>query len=151
MWTWNSRSYSTPLSWRIDFSQFQEVFSRSKHVGVCRLRWFERVSFKLRLVRFLHIIKNFLATWYCIPVLNYTLHVNLFFRLNTKDMIVWQIFCVRDTVVDRFNFALLVQVSFCAAFFLDIEYKTKLVLVFWHMAFSQLQSIPSSALSAGLI
>jgi hypothetical protein len=109
------------------------------------------VSFKLRLVRFFYIIKNFLATWYCKPVLNYTLHVYFFFRLNTKDMIVRQIFCVCDTFVDRFNFALLVQVSFCTAFFLDIEYKTKLVFVFWHVTFSQLQSFPSSALSAGLI
>jgi len=66
-------------------------------------------------------------------------------------MIVWQILRVCDTVVDRFHFSLFVQVSLGASFFLNIKYKPQLVLVFGYMAFSQLQSFPSSTLSAGII
>ncbi len=109
------------------------------------------MSFELRLVRFLHVVKNLLATWHCESVLNYTLHVYLFLRFNTKNMIVRQIFCVGDTVVYRFHFALFVQVSLRAAFLLYIEYKPKLVLVFGYVALSQLQSFPRAALPAGLI
>ena len=45
-------------------------------------------------------IKNFLATWYCESILNYTLHVYLLLCLNTENMIIRQIFRVGDTVVD---------------------------------------------------
>lgn len=102
------------------------------------------MSFILGLVRFLNLVKNLLATRDCKSVLNYTFHIHLSFCLHTKNVVVWQIFSISNTFIDRFHLSFFVKVSLSATLFLNIEHKSQLVLIFGYVPLAQLQSFPSS-------
>ena len=53
---------------------------------------------------------------------------------NTKNMVVWQIFGVYESIIDRPNLALFVKISLSAESFLDVGHKATRIFVFRYHA-----------------